>query len=965
MKIKIACTMVLLLPVLALADQPVDPRDARFYREELLNSRQGMELSGYTPIQILERRLENLFRYREDKIAAAFGKWSSSGTIADFPWGEATHFGHRWKTAGYTDIPDMLVNEDGFASSFNQRNPSACMFPDSSYVVVWEDERNGDMDIFGQKYSFEGIAQGLNLELGEEDYPKDQYLPNVTLITDTSFAMTWIDEENFDIYGKIFAADLSGLGDVFQINDSPFPYTTWSPAVSSGLDGRFVAAWEDTRENSHIYARRFDVSGNPLGPSFKVDDDQPSMYRTSPQVSVGPTGDFVIVWEDFYMGSDIYAQRFDSDGAKLGDNVLVNLDSLSEDQYAPGVSMGRDNHRFMVTWVDLRRQYEAVFARSLSFENPLEDTLLLWVSTEMISVAQETPQIVSDTLGRFTVSWDEYAPTAPTIYVQRFDTLGNASGSVISVEDPPNAAERHGVALSGRPDGSLVSAWMDKRAGNYDIRARTVNSLGVPQGAGSSILNDDLMGASQGSPRIAVRSDGGFIVVWEDMRRGSSDIFMKRFDQDAQPQGGDHMVNDGTGRVYRGNPDVACGSLGDFVVVWEDTRGGSLDIYAQLFDDSGSPNGENVRVNCSGMIATSSPRCEMSREGGFLVVWSSTTGGPMDIYARLFSSDGLPLDTCFRVNDDAALVNNLSPAVAADSAGKFVVTWHDSREGEDRVYLQRLASGGAKIGTNFAVHSDRPSPVQYNADLDVNQIGEFAVTWTEPGPFSNILYAQRYDSSGTPTDTNIMVVDDPAASPSNSKVRLTDDGYLVIVWTDRRQAGSDIYSQVFLHGIPQDVNQRINTDQGDALQDSPHIGTWNSHLLAVWRDNRIPGLGFSVFFNRTDYTETAVEEDVESETLPAAFGLHQNYPNPFNPTTTIQYFISPNSRRASARVSLAVYNVLGQRVRTLVDVEKQVGEFEIIWDGRDDDWRELPSGVYFCRLKVGGQIDSSKLLLLK
>jgi len=95
---------------------------------------------------------------------------------------------------------------------------------------------------------------------------------------------------------------------------------------------------------------------------------------------------------------------------------------------------------------------------------------------------------------------------------------------------------------------------------------------------------------------------------------------------------------------------------------------------------------------------------------------------------------------------------------------------------------------------------------------------------------------------------------------------------------------------------------------------------------------------------------------------PQRFALLQNYPNPFNPTTTIQYSLSSQERGGvrSMQVALNVFDVLGREVATLVNEAKQPGTYSVEFDGR-----ELPSGVYFCRLQAGGSIDSKKILLLR
>ncbi|MBC7187919.1 MAG: T9SS type A sorting domain-containing protein [Calditrichaeota bacterium] len=81
------------------------------------------------------------------------------------------------------------------------------------------------------------------------------------------------------------------------------------------------------------------------------------------------------------------------------------------------------------------------------------------------------------------------------------------------------------------------------------------------------------------------------------------------------------------------------------------------------------------------------------------------------------------------------------------------------------------------------------------------------------------------------------------------------------------------------------------------------------------------------------------------ELLPSVYDLWHNYPNPFNPTTTIVYALP-----RSSRVTLEVYNLLGQCVRTLVDETEPPGVHRVLWDGRDANGQQVSSGCYFYRL---------------
>jgi hypothetical protein len=98
----------------------------------------------------------------------------------------------------------------------------------------------------------------------------------------------------------------------------------------------------------------------------------------------------------------------------------------------------------------------------------------------------------------------------------------------------------------------------------------------------------------------------------------------------------------------------------------------------------------------------------------------------------------------------------------------------------------------------------------------------------------------------------------------------------------------------------------------------------------------------------------------EGGELPKTFGVSPNYPNPFNPSTTIKYQLPRTSD-----VKLAIYNVLGQRVRTLVDARIEAGYHSVEWDGRNDAGAQVGSGVYIYRFSADNYLKVQKMVLMK
>ncbi len=105
---------------------------------------------------------------------------------------------------------------------------------------------------------------------------------------------------------------------------------------------------------------------------------------------------------------------------------------------------------------------------------------------------------------------------------------------------------------------------------------------------------------------------------------------------------------------------------------------------------------------------------------------------------------------------------------------------------------------------------------------------------------------------------------------------------------------------------------------------------------------------------------TTVEDDADLPSLPQRFALRGCAPNPFNPTTTI-FFDLP----AEARVKLAVYDLSGRRVRTLIDGNMAAGRHSQQWDGTDDAGRQVASGVYLCRMISSVFADTKRMTLVK
>jgi len=103
-----------------------------------------------------------------------------------------------------------------------------------------------------------------------------------------------------------------------------------------------------------------------------------------------------------------------------------------------------------------------------------------------------------------------------------------------------------------------------------------------------------------------------------------------------------------------------------------------------------------------------------------------------------------------------------------------------------------------------------------------------------------------------------------------------------------------------------------------------------------------------------------VSDADDNGNIPTTFSLSQNRPNPFNPATTINFSVARKTH-----VNISVYNVLGQRVKTLRDEDLMAGFYEAKWDGTDSGGRQVASGIYFYKMVTDDFVETRKMALMR
>ncbi len=279
--------------------------------------------------------------------------------------------------------------------------------------------------------------------------PGDNEPNGAAIGAEGDFVVAWTeDAANGEVFGRRFDADTTPLGGAFPMNADTVP-SRFDSSIARDASGRFVVVWTEGG-GAQIRGRRFASDGTPLGGDFEVSTSAPD-YVTYPFVASDPSGNFAVVWKASVDGDrDVMARRFDSHGAPLGNEFMVNAFTNGY-QHPWGIAMSKTG--FVVTWMGdgaggelgiFGRRFDAAGAPTAGFQ----------VNTDPILGAAR-PAVAMNAAGDFVVVWSDFPEFA---FGRRFDTAGAPLGNVFPIsQGTVRSAFRPRVASDSA--GNFLVAW--------------------------------------------------------------------------------------------------------------------------------------------------------------------------------------------------------------------------------------------------------------------------------------------------------------------------------------------------------------------------------------------------------------------------------------------------------------------------------------------------------------------------
>ncbi|ADG93165.1 type 1 secretion target domain protein [Arcobacter nitrofigilis DSM 7299] len=440
-------------------------------------------------------------------------------------------------------------------------------------------------------------------------------------------------------------------------------------------NGSYVVTYVGTEvggSESSIYVQKFNADGTRFGSQTKLEaTDFAGGNDTTPQITALSDGSYVVTFSglDNNGNTSIYVQKFTIDGEKDGTQVKLDATVVEGDDFNPQITSLNDGG-YIVTYYGTDTSNNSIYIQRFSSKGEKFGDQVIVEATDIIKESDINPQITGLSDGGYTVTYQgkDSVDGDYSIYVQKYDLVGEKVGEQVKLEATgvENKADINPQITSLSDGGYAVtfSAEDAETNGDYSIYVQKFDADGKTSTQYPTKLEaTDVTNAADKKPQITSLNDGSYVVTYEgeDSVSGETSIYVQKFNVDGTKAGEQVKLEgkDDSGNVITTGNDTEAQitglSDGSYVVVYtgEETEGGETSIYVQKFNEDGTIDGEQVKLEAKddeGNIITSgsdsSAQVTALEDGGYVVTFTGeeTAGGESSIYVQRFDATGKKVD---------------------------------------------------------------------------------------------------------------------------------------------------------------------------------------------------------------------------------------------------------------------------------------------------------------------------------
>lgn len=404
--------------------------------------------------------------------------------------------------------------------------------------------------------------------------------------------------------------------------------------------------------------------------------------------------------------------------------------------------------------------------------------------------------------------------------------------------------------------GGAIVVWEDGRTGTNDIYARRMDASGIAQWTSQGVAVCTATG-TQSKPVLVSDGAGGVIVAWLDSRSGTADVYAQRISASGVAQWTANGVAVCTATNSQTSLTITSDQAGGAVLVWSDLRGVDSDIYAQRVNASGvsqwTPNGLMV---CNATGTQYSPAIVWSG-GAAILAWGDERGGIFDddIYAQRITPVGVAWWAANGIAVGTGAQEQGAPEMAPDLDGGAILVWHDNGSGVSQLVAQRITASGLSLWATGGVDVAASGTTQVSPAVAADGSNGVVISFGDDR-LSNIsdLYAQRLSAGGTRMwgATGLAVC---SSDGDQMRSTIVSDGLggALLAWNDQRGGGDDLYAQrVSAAGAAQWGSNGVLLSGAGGIQSlmvsAPDL---SGGAIFAWRDGRTGG--YDIYTQRVEH----------------------------------------------------------------------------------------------------------------
>ncbi len=858
-------------------------------------------------------------------------------------------------SAGFSDLP---VSLSVAPAKFSQDNTAVLNLKDGSWLLVFDDDRNGSRKIFWQQYDSLGSPIGVNTLVASSPIGSDLIEPIAKI---DSIGRVWLFFRNSSeglLYASRYNQNLSIDIPAFLVNDTSGASFAGPFDASVYPSGKVVLAWENySISGSTIECRLYNELGNSTFGPATVNSDGGSVSHWVPSIDIDPAGNFLIAWEDYRNSrADIYARLYNGAGTAIGSEFSIVPPPFDiANQFTPEVCFTEAN-QFVIGWIDQRVGQEGYF-QVYSALSGLVGTNRLISNSDSLFINWNL-NFSKDSSNQLAAVWASFGPQN-YINMQQFDNAILPVGSKM-VKNSSATGRRWKPSIQFNLKNEYILGWSEFLLDNSDIHFNIFDNSNNSILINEIKVNDDSIGAISLNPQIVVSTDWYNLIVFEDRRNDAGDIFIQTISNAGIRLYSNIKVNQDLGATLQTEPSIVASiALKKSLVTWVDNRDinavSGQRIFARFGNELGLFTENEFLVSDSSETAIKkSPKAAINSAGKALVVWLDKRTGKDHVYGQLISSNGSLEGADFMISDSLTDSTITDLQVLVDNSSNFYVTYLEKERLPREIKIKQYLSNGT-LGASFNKAFPTGSVLTEQTTTTVRQNGNVLIVYaTQEG--NRRLYLAEYTSSGTEVTAPFEILDMTDINAVDPYIAISNNEYLSLTWVDTRNGKKEIYTQLYDNLLsPIGGNSKVSVDSPEFML-NPVTTAHNGRAWYSWVDSRVNGL--NIYANNSIYLATDISDD--NLQVPSGFELIQNYPNPFNPSTEISFRLPENTF-----VTVSVYNMLGQLVKTLVESDLTAGMHTTTWDATNQFDSKVASGIYFYKMETDSFVEMKKMMLLK